>query len=251
MSSMLPQPTAAMMPAATQRLTKNPMLPQLPQTGDLDSEYMTSEAQLRQQVAQQYADVLQQLGYVDESGNFLPGSVSVNAARQQSDLQRQSDLAEQGVTQQSQQEGTLFSGHRAVATEQAQEPMQRQIAQLGVDTPIALGKLYEQAGGLVDQYTLQNNLLLAQMAGRRAAAIAAAPAGSLAQQQQGGGGDDVVLAGPGGEPNMGTNQYGGVNPPVAAYTPLPSSPTAPYTTPITANKTGGSANKKQGIFAVH
>jgi hypothetical protein len=63
--------------------------------------------------------------------------------------------------------------------------MQRQIAQLGVDTPLALGKLYEQAAGLVDQYTLQNNLLMAQMASRQAALISKNPAGSPAQQAQG------------------------------------------------------------------
>jgi hypothetical protein len=200
MSIMLPQPTGAMIPPQNKQLTKNPMLPQLPTTGDLDSQYMAAEAQLRQQVAQQYADILQQLGYVDESGNFLPGSVSVNAARQQSDLGRQSDLAGENVTQQAQQQGTLFSGKRAENTAKAQEPFQRQIAQLGVDTPLSLGHLYEQAAGLVDQYTLQNNLMLAQMAGRRAAAAATNPAGSPAQQ--GGGGD-----------GGGGDQGGGYEPP--------------------------------------
>lgn len=40
-------------------------------------------------------------------------------------------------------------------------------------------------------------------------------------------------------------------PPVAPGTPAPKTSTAPYTTPITANPTGGSANKRQGVFAIH
>lgn len=49
----------------------------------------------------------------------------------------------------------------------------------------------------------------------------------------------------------GTNTYGGANPPQAPNTPPPSSSTSPYTTPLTSNPTGGSANKKQGVFSVH
>ena len=188
MSSMLAQPTGALLPSANRQLPKNPMLPQLPVTGDMDSEYLANEAQLRASVAKQYADVLQQLGYVDDAGNFLPGSISVNAARQQSDLGRQSDLAEQGVTETAAREGTLFSGRRGTETAKAQDPFQRQIAQLGVDTPLALGRQYENAAGLIDQYTLQNNLLLAAMAARRSAAITQQPAGPPNQQGGGGGG---------------------------------------------------------------
>lgn len=42
-----------------------------------------------------------------------------------------------------------------------------------------------------------------------------------------------------------------VAPPVAPYTPAPKTAAAPYTVNITANKTGGSANKTQGVFSVH
>jgi len=40
-------------------------------------------------------------------------------------------------------------------------------------------------------------------------------------------------------------------PPVAKGTPAPKTATAPYATPITSNPTGGSANKRQGVFAIH
>jgi|SRR5215831_19127938 len=185
---------SAYLPGAGQRLQQagpgNPMLPQMPATGDLDSQYLAEEAQLRASVAQQYADILQQIGYTDQNGNFIPGSISVGAGRQAEDLQRQSDLAAEDVTNQAQVSGTLFSGVRARDTARAQQPYQSALARLGVDTPIQIGGLYEHAAGLLDQYTLQNNLYLAAMAQRRAAAIAqaglttGAVAGSPQQQQQ-------------------------------------------------------------------
>jgi hypothetical protein len=184
---MLPQPTGNLLPTANQQLTKNPMLPGLPATGNMDSQYIAQEAQLRAQISQQYADVLQKLGYIDENGNFLPGSTSVNAARQESDLTRQSDLAGQAMLHQGTQGGTVHSGRLGFNTAREQQPYQRQIAQLGVDTPIALGGLYEQAAGLVDQYTLQNNLYLASMAARQAAAITAHPGGDDTTGGTGGG----------------------------------------------------------------
>lgn len=190
MSAMLPQPSQAMLPQPNQQLAKNPMLPGLPETGNMDAQYLAEEAQLRAQIAKQYADILQQLGWVDEQGNFLPGSISVNASRQIADLQYQSGLAEKGVTEATQREGTLFSGKRAERTAEAQQPMQRGIAQIGVDTPLKLGQQYENAAGLIDQYTLQNNLMLAQMAARQAALISKNPAGAPGQQGGGGGGPD-------------------------------------------------------------
>lgn len=249
-------PTAYLPTAQQQNLNRNPMLPQVPATGDIDSQYLAEEAQLRSQVAKNYADILQQIGYTDpNTGQFIPGSISVQAGRQAEDLQRQSDLAAEDVTNQAQQAGTLFSGLRARDIARAQQPYQTQLARLGTDTPVQIGGLYEQAAGLIDQYTLQNNLYLAAMAQRRAAAIAQQAlsqgnvGGSPQQQQQSISDTGDVLAT--GNEDMGTNVYGGPNPSPAAGTTLPSSPTAPYTAPITPNKTGGSANKRQGIFAIH
>lgn len=48
-----------------------------------------------------------------------------------------------------------------------------------------------------------------------------------------------------------TNLTGGAIPPVAKNTPAPKTYTAPYTASVLANKTGASANQKQGIFSVH
>src|SRR5262252_1106674 len=162
-----------LVPPPNRQLGKNPMLPGLPQTGDMDAQYLAEEAQLRNQIATQYGDVLQQLGWTDDAGNFIPGVLSVGAARQQANLERQSDLAAEDVTNTAQRQGTLFSGRRAMEQARAQFPYQQQLAQLGIDLPLAMGGLYEQAAGLIDQYTLQNNVLLAGMAQRRATALAA------------------------------------------------------------------------------
>ena len=190
-----------LLPQSTQRLGQNPMLPAHPQSSD--SQYLAEEAILRANMARQYADILQQLGYVDEQGRFIPGQVSVNANRQAGELERSSDLATEQVTNDAQRAGTLFSGRRAVDTSRAQYPFQQQIAQLGVDTPLQLGQLTEQAAGLIDQYTLQNNLLLSQSAAR-AAALAAQNPGSAptSTPAQGGGGL------PGGAVDMGTGGTG-------------------------------------------
>jgi hypothetical protein len=83
----------------------------------------------------------------------------------------------------------------------------------------------------------------------------AAPSGGGGGDGGDGGGDPFAPNPPPGDADV----YGGYIPPVAAYTPAPKSATAPYTVASTtsptksspANLTGLSANKKQGVFAVH
>jgi len=179
-------PGSPLVPPVNRQLGQNPMLPALPATGDLDSQYLADEAALRQQIGQQYGDVLQQLGWSDENGNFIPGSLSVQAGRQASSLARSSNLAAEDVTNQATRDQTLFSSRRALDTARAQFPFQTQIGQLGVDIPVALGGLYERAAGLIDQYVTANNRLLAAMAQRRAAAIAQAPGTSPGDTGPGG-----------------------------------------------------------------
>lgn len=60
-----------------------------------------------------------------------------------------------------------------------------------------------------------------------------------------------VIANSAGLAITGTNQFGGAIPTVAPYTSLPATQTSPYTTGGTANKSGYSANVKQGVFSVH
>jgi len=50
---------------------------------------------------------------------------------------------------------------------------------------------------------------------------------------------------------LGTNQYGGTLPPVAAGTTIPKTSTTPYAVSSPANKSGLSATPKQGVISVH
>jgi hypothetical protein len=222
-----------------------------------DSQYLADDSGLRAQIGQQYAGILKQLGYMDpNTGQVIPGTVVQDANIQAAqELQGQQD-ALRGVVGNAQNQGTLFSGIRGVQTQQALYPHQQNIAQLGLNTQRTLGDLYNQAQNLVTSYNTSNQQNLASAASRNLAAI---------QQQQlldalrssqyggggGGGGGDGGQGLATGNEDMGTNIYGGQNPPIAAHTTLPATPTAPYTTPITANPSGGSANKRQGIFSIH
>jgi hypothetical protein len=106
----------------------------------------------------------------------------------------------------------MTSGRRASQQAEAQFPIEQQIARIGVDTPLQLGGLYEQAAGLVDQYAVQNAGLLAAFAARRAAAIAAQPAGAPADQ--GAGAAPPGEAAPaGGDIDLGEGDYDYWNPP--------------------------------------
>jgi len=159
-------------------LQRNPQLPQTPMGAYTDSVYAAQDAQLRHDISQQYADILQQLGYVDpNTGQFIQGSVEAQANRQQADLQRQMQLADEQVTQQHQQLGTLFSGLRGTDQARAEFPMVSGISDLMTQTPLTLQQLYEKAAGLTDVYTLQQNQNIAAAADRAAGRITAAPPG--------------------------------------------------------------------------
>jgi hypothetical protein len=142
----------------------------------MDSQYAADSAVLRSNIAKQYQDVLQQLGYTDpDTGQFIMGSVESEAKRQQADLQRSLGLADESVTQQHQGLGTLFSGLRGTDQARAEYPFVNSMSQLATQTPLTLSQLYEQGAGLIDSYNLQNNQLLAGAAQRAAAAINQAP----------------------------------------------------------------------------
>jgi hypothetical protein len=239
---------SSFMPAQSAQMSQNPMLPVHPTTAALDSQYAAEEAVLRQQVSQQYADILQQLGYNDAQGNFIPGSVTTNAQRQQADLQRSSDIAAEDTTKNAQQQGTLFSGLRGTEQARAQYPFQQQMLNMAIDVPLQLAHLHEQAAGLADQYTLQNNQLLASAATRaaqaqqQAAALKAQQDATAAMQNQqynfsypnfgGGGGGD------GGGDQGGGDQGGGA----PAQISTAGGPAAALNRPGAVNAMGGPAN---------
>jgi hypothetical protein len=153
-------------------LTRNPQLPQHPLGAYTDSMYEAQVAQLRNDIMTKYNDLLQQLGYTDQNGNFVPGQVEIDANRQRSDLGRNINLADEDTTHQMQQQGTLFSGLRGTAQARAEFPFQSSLAELGVQVPRQLSDLYGQAGGLINDFNTQHNLLLAQAAQRASANLA-------------------------------------------------------------------------------
>ena len=159
------------------QLPRNPQLPQHPLGAYTDSIYEAALAQLQNQISKQYADILQQLGYMDDQGNFVQGSVEANARKSEADLRRQADLATEDVTKQHQQLGTLFSGLRGTDQARATEPIVNQIGQIETDTPLTLAQLYEKASGLTNDYVLGQNQLIADAASRAAAAQLGNPAG--------------------------------------------------------------------------
>lgn len=148
-------------------LGQTPTLPGA--SGGQDSMYAAQEAQLRADIMRRYSDILQQLGTKNAAGDFIPGEVELQAKRQETELERNKGLAAEEVTSQAQQQGTLFSGLRAKNTARAQHPFVQGIADLAVDTPRQLGQLYQGAGRTLEDYTIQNNLLLADAAARAAA----------------------------------------------------------------------------------
>jgi hypothetical protein len=170
-------------------LGRDPTLP-LAASGQ-DSQYTAAEAQLRADINRRYADILQNLGYSNAEGQFMPGEVEAQANRQRSELGRNKGIAMEDVTKQSQQEGTLFSGRRAEQTARAQHPFVQALSDLDVDVPKQLNRLYEDAGRTLQDYTIQNNLLLADSAARASARAAAAGGGGYGStwERDAGGGD--------------------------------------------------------------
>jgi len=165
---------------ANMQLGQNPMLPAHPLGQYTDAQFESQDAILRNQIAKQYADLLQKLGYRDQNGNFIQGSVETEANKQQSELARQQALAAEGVTQDAQRNGTLFSGMRGTLQARAEDPYVRQIADLRSATPLQIQQLYEQAAGLTNDYTLSENQLLADAATRAAQGIITNPPGAAA-----------------------------------------------------------------------
>jgi hypothetical protein len=167
-------PTSMLTPG--QMLARNPQLPSKAGTGT-DAQYAADEAMLREQIRQQYNSVLSQLGYKDDSGNLTMGNIELDAYRQQRDLSRQQGLAVDDVTHQMQREGTLFSGYRGTQQGLAERPFISALADIGVDLPRRLSDTYDQAQNLINDYQLQQSMLLLQAADRYAAKLANSPTG--------------------------------------------------------------------------
>ena len=163
--------------------------------GFTDSEYLSSDAALRAQVGQQYAQILQQLGYQDpNSGNVIPGTAAQDANIQLAQQQQAAQQALMQVVQNAQNNGTIFSGIRGTQTAQALAPFQQNMAQIGLNSQRTMQDLYNQAQNLVTNYNTQNQQNLSAAAARNLAQIqqnqllAAIQASANQAINQGGGG---------------------------------------------------------------
>lgn len=221
-------PPSALQGNPNLQLQRNPQLPQHPLGAYTDAQYEAQYAALRSNIAKQYADVLQQLGYVDpQTGQLIQGSVESEANRQRSLLNRQMGLAREDVTHQHQQLGTLFSGLRGTDQARAEFPSVDALGQIDVQTPLSLAQLYEKGSGLMDNFTVQNNQLLADAASRQAANLAANP------PDPAGGGLDGGAGAPSGSPKIDPNTLWTDT---AGAAPAPTTPGinmgAPDTSPV-------------------
>jgi hypothetical protein len=170
-----------------------------------DEQYLADDSALRAQIGQQYAGLLQQLGYMDpNTGNVIPGTVVQDANIQAAQELQQEQDALRGVVGTAQNQGTLFSGNRQIQTQQALYPHQQNLAQLGLNTQRTLGDLYNQSQNMVTNYNMQNQQNLASAAARNLAAIQQAQllAAMRSQANVGGG----VGGGGGGENVTGSGQ---------------------------------------------
>jgi hypothetical protein len=153
------------------QLAKNPTLPDHPLGAYTDAQYEAEMAKLRAQTSRTYADILQKLGFMDDKGQFIPGSIETGAWRDRLAAQRGQGLAIEGVTNEAQRGGTLFSGLRADNQARAEHPFVQAMADLDVNTPLALSEQYRNAGTLMEDYQIGQNSLLASAAQRRSASL--------------------------------------------------------------------------------
>jgi hypothetical protein len=142
-----------------------------PEGANVDSTYLANEAALRGDISSRYADILQQLGYVDPvTGQFIPGSLIQNANLAEGNAEQQRQQAILQNTQNAQQQGILFSGKRGEMQAQAEAPWLQQIAQTETQLPQDLATQYQNAAGLIGEYNTRNDQELAAAAARYTAA---------------------------------------------------------------------------------
>jgi hypothetical protein len=170
-------------------MSRNPMLSQSPLGAYTDAKYEADLATLQNDIAKRYATEIQKLGYTDEQGNVIPGSLEVEANRNMTEYQRQMGLAGEGVTQESQRQGTLFSGYRGTQQARAEFPWSNAMARTQTDLGLNLAGSRENIAGLMGEYSARMQGYLADAAARRAAAITQAGTGTgNANNPPGGGG---------------------------------------------------------------
>lgn len=161
---------------ASKPLRTDPQLPELPQDASLDSMFYAEEAMARQQMNQGYQDILSQYGY-DKGGVHIPGAIELAAGRQERDLLGNLVRAQEQVTGQMQQAGTVFSGYHTSQLASQEQPYITGLGDLAVDVPKNLASQVEKAQDLMRSFILQRNLLMQQALLRYQALLASRTGG--------------------------------------------------------------------------
>lgn len=170
---------ASIVPQQQQVKNQNPSLVTHPLGAQTDDIYEAAVAQLQYDTQSRYAQLLQELGFVGDSGQFMPGTLETEATRQRYDLERQRDLSLQEVIEGAVRGGTVFSGRRAQNQAQAQQPFDSAISELTTRLSRELANRYQGLGDITRQFELGRGSLLAEASERIKAAL-------LAQQGIGG-----------------------------------------------------------------
>jgi hypothetical protein len=181
---------ASIVPQAQQLRKTNPTLITHPLGAQTDDIYEAAVAQLQFDTQSRYAQLLQELGFMDDSGQFMPGTLETDAARQRNELDRQRSLGIQDVTENAVRGGTVFSGRRAQLQAQTQQPFDSAIAELQTRLSRELANRFQGIGGLTQQFELGRNSLIADAAERIKAGLMTGPVGG-----EGGGGGGGAPAG--------------------------------------------------------
>jgi hypothetical protein len=179
---------ATVVPTNQQLVRTAPALETHPLGARTDDIYEAAVAQLRQQTQSQYMQALGELGFMDEAGNFIPGTLETEAVRQRADIGRQREAALQQVLEDAVRGGTVFSGRRAERTAKAQTPYDAALANLETVLGRQIGERYSSLGDLTRQFELNRNALIADAAARYQASLEGGPgAGAYSGGGEGGG----------------------------------------------------------------
>jgi len=157
---------ASIVPQAQQVKKGNPTLLTHPLGAQTDDMYESAVAQLQYDTQSRYAQLLQELGFVGDNGQFSPGTLETDATRQRNELERQRGLSLQDVTEAAVRGGTVFSGRRAQNQMQAQQPFDSAISELTTRLSRELASRYQGLGDLTRQFELGRGSLLSEAAER-------------------------------------------------------------------------------------
>jgi len=171
---------------------KNPTLITHPLGAQTDDLYESAVAQLQFDTQSRYASLLQELGFIDDSGQFMPGTLETDASRQRGELERQRELGLQDVIENAVRGGTVFSGRRAKLQSQTQQPFDSAIAELTTRLSRELANRFQGVGGLTQQFELGRNQLLAEAAERIKMSLMGGPVGGEDDGVSGQAGSDVL-----------------------------------------------------------